>query len=61
MTAVLNLPFLPDIVIVKKETFEKLMGFVHSGIYGHKNETQILQIVAFIMQFYTYFNTYDMN
>ena len=33
----------------------------HSGIYGHKNETQILEIVAFIMQFYTYFNTYDMN
>ena len=34
---------------------------VHSGIYGHKNETQILEIVAFIVQFYTYFNTYDMN
>ena len=33
----------------------------HSGIYGHKNETQILEIVAFIVQFYTYFNTYDMN
>ena len=34
---------------------------LHSGRYGHKNETQILEIVAFIMQFYTYFNTYDMN
>ena len=33
----------------------------HSGIYGHKNETQILEIVAFIVQFYTHFNTYDMN
>ena len=34
---------------------------MHSGIYGHKNEIQILEIVAFIVQFYTYFNTYDMN
>ena len=34
---------------------------LHSGIYGHKNKTQILEIVAFIVQFYTYFNTYDMN
>ena len=33
----------------------------HRGIYGHKNKTQILEIVAFIVQFYTYFNTYDMN
>ena len=33
----------------------------HSEIYGHKNETQILEMVAFIVQFYTYFNTYDMN
>ena len=39
----------------------KLWTIIHSGIYGHKNETQILEIVAFIMQFYTYFNTYDMN
>ena len=34
---------------------------LHSGIYGHKNETLILQNFAFIMQFYTYFNPYDMN
>ena len=34
---------------------------MHSGIYGHKNKTQILEIVAFIVQFYTHFNTYDMN
>ena len=34
---------------------------LHSGIYGHKNEIQILEIVAFIVQFCTYFNTYDMN
>ena len=34
---------------------------LHSGIYGHKNETQILEFFAFIVQFYTYFNTYDMN
>ena len=34
---------------------------VHSGRYGHNNETLILQNFAFIMQFYTYFNTYDMN
>ena len=37
------------------------VGGGHSGIYDHKNETQILEIVAFIVQFYTYFNTYDMN
>ena len=34
---------------------------LHSGIYGHKNETLILQNFAFIMQFYTYSNPYDMN
>ena len=28
----------------------------HSGRYGHKNETLILQTFAFIMQFDTYFN-----
>ena len=28
---------------------------VHSGRYGHNNETLILQNFAFIMQFYTYF------
>ena len=33
----------------------------HSGRYGHNNETLILQNFAFIMQFYTYFNPYDMN
>ena len=33
----------------------------HSGRYGHVNETLILQNFAFIMQFYTYFNPYDMN
>ena len=33
----------------------------HSGIYGHKNKTQIFEIVAFVLQFYTHFNTYDMN
>ena len=39
----------------------KMYLALHSGIYGHKNETQIIEIVAFVMQFYTYFNTYDMN
>ena len=34
---------------------------IHSGIYGHNNETLILQKFAFIMQFYTYSNPYDMN
>ena len=33
----------------------------HSGRYGHNNETLILQNFAFIMQFYTYSNPYDMN
>ena len=33
----------------------------HSERYGHKNETLILQTFVFIMEFYTYFNTYDMN
>ena len=36
-------------------------GTFHNGIYGHKNETLILQNFAFIMQFYTYFNPYDTN
>ena len=34
---------------------------LHSGRYGHNNETLILQNFAFIMQFYTYSNPYDMN
>ena len=34
---------------------------IHSGIYGHNNETLILQKFAFIMQFYTYSNPYDMS
>ena len=33
----------------------------HNGRYGHKNETLILQTFAFIMQFDTYFNPYDIN
>ena len=43
------------------KTQAHLESLLHSGIYGHKNETQILEIVAFIVQFYTHFNTYDMN
>ena len=34
---------------------------LHSGTYGHNNETLILQNFAFNMQFYTYLNPYDMN
>ena len=34
---------------------------MHSGRYGHNNETLILQSFAFIMQFYTYSNPYDIN
>ena len=34
---------------------------IHSGIYGHNNETLIFQNFAFNMQFYTYLNPYDMN
>ena len=34
---------------------------IHSGRYGHNNETLILQIFGFIKQFYTYFIPYDMN
>ena len=34
---------------------------LHSGRYGHNNETLILQNFAFNMQFYTYLNPYDMN
>ena len=37
------------------------MGFVGTFKHGHKNETLILQNFAFIMQFYTYFNPYDIN
>ena len=36
-------------------------SLAHSGTYGHKNEILILQTFVFIMEFYTYFNTYDMN
>ena len=45
-------------------TFTRLVPICHcyhSGIYGHKNKTQIFEIVAFVLQFYTHFNTYDMN
>ena len=33
----------------------------HSGRYGHKNETPILQSFGFIKQFYNYFIPYDIN
>ena len=46
---------------VLKFDIKNASKYCHSGRYGHKNETQILEIVAFIMQFYTYFKTYDMN
>ena len=49
------------LALVHCPTFESKYMRKHSGIYGHKNETLILQNFAFIMQFYTYSNPYDMN
>ena len=55
-----------QILNVKRRQPETEVMWICRNFHGktrkkNKNETQILQIVAFIMQFYTYFNTYNMN
>ena len=44
-----------------KQNRQTKKATAHSGRYGHNNETLILQNFAFNMQFYTYFNPYDVN
>ena len=52
-------------IIYKKKCLDYLVvllfSLTHSGRYDHNNETLILQNFAFIIQFYTYSNPYDMN